>query len=279
MAHGYCVANALSGLAESAFSGFTPSVGAKSYINDGRMGRRMTSATVLLGGGPDRVVDIYVDLGSAQSIASVAVLNHDMCGLPDARVEVWGSSDGITYPRYGYCASLPSAQADRKDMVLPVDPAAGAKRYWLVRLLTTATTNISIGELFFSQTVTSLTRNGAYGSGEGAEIILASSQMQGGERRYAKFGGPLYERRYSFADWSVSELEQLRAMWTATNGPVTPLLWVDDVEATAGPATVSKMRCLYGHIQDARFDWVQDDFGVYQPPGLVLRSRAREMGS
>lgn len=272
MAHGYCVANALSGLAAAAFD-LLPSGANAAYLNDGRMGRMayVDSAS------PALTADFYVDFGSARSLSGIAVLNCNASGLSVANTVEVGASPTTSFAVDGVAIKSASATLG-KDIALQF-PASTAYRYWLVRFRLAAAWRITIGELFALGSITSLTRNGAYGSGEGAEVILASSQMQGGERRYAKFGGPFYERRYSFADWSASELAELQAMWTATDGPVTPMLWVDKVAQTSVAAPAAEQRCLYGHIQDARFDWTQDDFGVYQPPGLVLRSRAREMGS
>jgi hypothetical protein len=282
MAHGYCVANLLSGLASTAIT-TTASVvgGVSSYVNDGRLGRTWILTAIDIGDGSAFILDIKIDLGSALSFQCAAWLNTS--GVPaDASVQLYSDTDGTfdpaPYQPKGNTAFTPTDAVDKKDFVLQF-PASTSYRWLLMRIVRASVFTVSIGELFVGASITSLSREGVYGSGEGEEVIAVSSRMQGGDVRVAKFGGPIAERRYSFADWTAAQLAEAKALWRATNGPVTPLLWIDKVAQTTDAATAAEMRCLYGRIQDARFDWTQDDFGVYQPPGLILRSSGRELGS
>lgn len=281
MAHGYCVANLLSGLASSAVTTTATFIGgSSSYVNDGRLGRTWILTGVL--SGAEYIVDIVVDLGSARSAQCVGWLNA--AGIPfGAALELYCDTDGTfdpaPYSPKNGSTALATDEVDARDIVLQF-PASTAYRWWLMRIKHSAVFTVSIGELFIGGAITSLSRQGAWGSGEGEEVVAVSSRMQGGDVRVAKFGGPIAERRYSFADWNAAQLAEAKALHRAVDGPVTPLLWIDQVAQTSvASASASEQRCLFGRVQDARFDWIQDDFGVYQPPGLVIRSSGREMGS
>jgi hypothetical protein len=280
MAHGYCVANLLSGLASTAITTTATVIGGNSsYVNDGRLGRTWILTAVNIVG--THFCDIKLDLGSAKSAQCIAWLNTS--GVPSGAFvqlfsDVDSSFDPAPYQPKNLTTFGVTDAIDKKDFVLQF-PASTAYRWLLLRITHSSSFTVSIGELFIGASITSLSREGVYGSGEGEEIIAVSSRMQGGDVRVAKFGGPIAERRYSFADWTASQLAEAKALWRATNGPVTPLLWIDKVTQTVNAGTVADMRCMYGRIQDARFDWTQDDFGVYQPPGLILRSSGRELGS
>ena len=278
MAHGYCVANAFSGLSSSAFSESTaPSnTATRAYYNDGRLGRVVVAASSVTS------QEWMVALTGATSLVGVALLNHNLYSLdPTATVSVVaaddsGFSSGVVTAKSA--SPLPSAMSDRKDLVLAF-PAVN-KRYWKIAASWSVAGKPSAGELFGIASITSLSRFGAWGSGEAKEVVVASQRTQSGDLRVSALGGPIHERRYSFADWSAAELQELEALWYATRGPVTPLLWIDSVDAaSSSAATVDDMRCVYGRIQDARFEWTQDDFGIFQPPGMVIQSRGREMGA
>lgn len=277
MASGYCIANALTGLAASAFSEATaPSnTATRAYYNDGRLGRQVVA------GSAGTSQQWKVDLGSAKALVGFAVLNHNLYALSSAaRIKVEGADDS------GFSTNLVEAKAqstvasaviDRKDTVLQFPSVT--KRYWRITADNYSSGTAAVGELFALQSVTSLSRGSAYGSGEGLEMAVAEQRMQTGDLRVAQLGGPIVERRLSFADWTFAELEELRAMWVAASGPVTPLLWIDKVASSATAAAADEQRCVFGRITNASFDWTQDDFGVYQPPSIVIRSGAREIGA
>lgn len=276
MAFGYCVHNECSGLAASAFNcteGAPSDLSTRANFNDGLLGRQVVHASA-------GQVSVVVDLGSAKSIVAAAWLNHNAASLATAQFRVYASSasdfssDIVTVKDATPCGT---ARVERKDIVLNF-PAV-SRRYWLLRVVLGSAGVLKVGELFLGAAVTSLTRGSSYGSGEGAEIVASSLVTQSGDVRVAKLGGPVFERRYSFADWTASELEELHALWDAANGTVTPFLWIDRVASSSSAGALGDGKCLYGRIQDARFDWVQDDFGIYQPPSLVLRSLGREMGA
>lgn len=277
MAHGYCIANALSGLSASAFSESTApaDTATRAYYNDGRMGR------VVAMGSASTSQAWKFDLGSAKALVGVAVLNHNLYSLsPSATIKVEGADDSgfsVNLVEAKAASTVASASIDRKDTVLQFPSVT--RRHWKITASWSPSGVCSVGELFALQSVTSLSRASAYGSGEGLEFAVASHSTQVGEIRSALLGGPIVERRMSFADWSASELEELRSMWIATSGPVRSMLWIDKVASSALAASVDEQRCVFGAIAESSFDWVQDDFGVYQPPSLTIRSRAREVGA
>jgi len=277
MASGYCIANALTGLATSAFSETSaPSnTATRAYYNDGRLGRQSVS------GGSVTSQAWVVDLGAARALVGFAVLNHNLYELsPAATLKVEGADDSgfsVNLVEAKAASTVASAAIDRKDTVL-LFPSV-TKRYWRVTADWTPAGYAEVGELFALQSVTGLSRGSAYGSGEGLEMAVAEQRMQTGDLRVARLGGPIVERRLSFADWTLAELEELKAMWIAASGPVTPLLWIDKVASSVTAAAADEQRCVFGRIVNASFDWTQDDFGVYQPPSITIRSGAREIGA
>lgn len=290
MSYAYVVTNALAGLAASAFT-MTPApsdLTTRAYLNDGRMSRQVVGATAAT----SHTID--VDLGSAQALVGFALLNHNACGLDYASDNYEASvvitaTDNADYVTSSVVAKAATSlvpwrnlnvNANNCDHVLQF--VVVTKRYWRITITTTSGV-LKVGELFAFGTaaspVRSLTRGSAYGSGEGEEVIAVSTQFQSGEQRVVKLGGPVLERRYSWSDFTASQADELRRLWRTTNGPVTPLLWVDAYESVQTAGTAAGMRCIYGRLQTMRFDVTQDDYGVFQPPGFVIRSMGREMGA
>lgn len=276
MAFGYCVQNLCSGLAAADIyiSLGTPSdPSTTTRLCDGRLGRVVTSSSTSL-------LNLVIDLGSSRAVSVASVLNHNLADLSVPEVRVLASEDetfatGIVTAKDW--TSVSALRASRRDTAL-VFPAV-TKRFWLIQISVSADSLMRIGEVFLGASVTGISRGSAYGSGESVDLATSELVTRSGDRLVATLGGQVFERRYSFADWSASELEELHALWDATSGPTSSLLWIDNVVSSASAGAAADTKCLLGRISGASFAWVQDDFGVYQPPSLVIRSLARGIGT
>lgn len=276
MTHAYAVTNKVTGLSATAFTSSSgPSDSTRAALNDGRMDRIFT-CTSASGG-----VTIVIDLGSALSIAGWAVLNSNIAtasGTPTLRVRGADDSAITTNVASAKAASTLNTSAPKhKDHVLQF--AATTRRYWELTWTWTGNFALSIGELFAYATPTTLTRKAVYGSGEGEFYKLARVDLANGEPRAVLLNGPVRRLALKWKDHSASEIAELRTMWRATRGPVTPFLFIPSYEATATAAAASEQEVIYGRLLAEAFDFTQPDYNLYEPPDLVVSSLGREAGS
>ncbi len=74
------------------------------------------------------------------------------------------------------------------------------------------------------------------------------------------------------------ERDELMAMWRATQGGVSNLLYIDLIESTSTAASSAGMQCLWGKLQES-LGWTEGDYQVFGVDGLVLVGQGREVGS
>lgn len=279
-AHAYSTTNALSGLAAPAFTWSNAATTNRSYLNDGRMDRRMVIGSSVASG-----IALVIDLGSAQALSGFAILNSNAAAQKsDAAVRVRAADDsGITTnvvtAKAASTLYAPSSPPRNKDHVLQF--ASVTKRYWeLTWTWTGNVTNFSIGELWAYSAATQLSRRSAYGSTEGKKIFTASESFQVGERRGVFLGGPQRVLQLSWVDLDATARDDLDTLWNLTKGSVAPFLWIQSYEATATAAAASEQDCIFGRLDEDDLPFQNNDFGLYMPAnGLIIRSAGREAGA
>jgi len=274
MAYAYATTNLLAGLAAASFTPTGgPSDATRSYLNDSRMDKRYAfNATA-------STVTMAFDLGSAQTVAGVAVLNSNIASAVAGLFVLQGATDaaftaGLTT---AYSRGSVNVVAPRnKDHVIQI--VAVSKRYWRVVFQWTGTFTLSVGEFFLYGAPTVLTRGSVYGSGESEEYFDVANEMMYGDSRAYLLGGPRRSKHLRFSDFSATDKAEHRALWGATRGRVTPLLWIEKYDAFTDSSDEAQ-ECIFGRLWNPSWQWTQDDYGVYQPSELEIRSLGREVGA
>jgi hypothetical protein len=220
-----------------------------------------------------------VDLGSAQQVDTVAILNHNLASIGTTQSIVVTGADnslftvGPTSP--GTINLGPTSRP--KDSCFSFSSSV-TKRYWRFQFTWSGGGSFAvvIGELVLGR-ATVLTRGELDGSGETERIRAPMVELSNGGQRGVFIGGPVLERILLFSEFTEAQRDILRTMWRDCRGPVAPVLWCDDYVATTTP-TASQQRCLYGHLQMPEFNWRWSDWLLVKPPDIVIRSQAREVG-
>lgn len=277
MTFAYATTNRLTGLTASAFSvttGAGPSGATELYLNDGRMDRQYTFTA------GTTAETLQIDLGSALAVVGVAILNHNLVALGSASVTITAADDsgfttGVVTPKAA--TTLNTTEPKHKDHVLQF--ASVSKRYWRIAMSHAAATALKIGEVFLLAASTQLTRGMLDGSGESEEIISVGNRMMYGATKSTFFAGPIRSKQMKYQDFTEAQLLELRTLWAAVKGPVTPFLWIESYEAVSTAAASAQQDCIFGQIQDARFAWTFVDSLYRQPPGFDIVSLGREVGS
>lgn len=268
MAHGYAYANALAGLAASAFT-WSPSVTTnRSFLNDGEMAKQFELSTAL---------DFYVviDLGAPASLCGFALLNHNATSGQFLVIQGADDSGITTNVASVYSQALDSNAPTNKDHVALF--SATGRRYWKIRILSGASISFKIGEIFgiYTSQLVSLTRKKIYGHGESEQYFINAAKSDTGWSRATFLAGPQRTKRLPFSDLTLTERRALLTMWRASYGGANPLLWIED---TTTPGTASTQECLWGRPSTS-LDWSEDDYGVYSPSEISIESLGREAGS
>jgi hypothetical protein len=245
------------------------------FSNDGRMDKRTTFSTA------SAAENLYLSLSAAKSIAGFAFLNHNFATLGDPKLAIFGSThaDFSSPVQVKAQSTLVVTDPKKKDHVLQF-PAA-SYRYWILELQWSAgSPALALGELFAYSGATQLSRGSIWGSGEREEQKNAVFESYNGNTFAYSLGGPIRSKELLLADWTQSQLAEIQALWRAVKGEATPFLWIEDYESTATAASSAAQECIYGRLTDVDvFDWANDDFSIYQPPKVRVRSLGREIGS
>lgn len=287
-AHAYATTNLLSGLAAAAYTWSNGYAGSdRALVNDGRMDKRVVI------GSPALPFNVVIDLGSAQSVAGVAILNHNLktVGLVDVNVTITGADNAAmtvnpvtakASSEFASYLSTNSREPTNKDHVFQF--AAVSKRYWRLAFAEgggpTTITNAAFGEFFFYAASTALTRKGIYGSGDGVKLYTSELQFDNGESRGVFFGGPVRRKVLRWQDYSTTERDELRKLFYATTGNANRLLFIDSRETSAAAAAAAEQDCIYGRLEGLDdMPFPEMDFSRYQLPDLQVRSLGREVGA
>lgn len=271
--HAYAVTNKAAGLGAAAFTWSDASSTNRTYVNDGRMDKQFATTSILSG------VNVIIDLGSAQAVTAVAVLNSNIATATGAtlKVDAADSADFLTNPVTPKAVTTLVTTAPRqKDHVLQF--ASVSKRYWKLTWAWTGFHQLRIGELFLGQT-TALTRFVSFGGREELEFIGSDFRSRTGETRGHYIAGPIRHRSLPFDDFSESERDELVTMWLATNGGRAALLWCEEYEAVSTAAAAAKQNCIYGKFDKMMWGWSEPDYLRFGPDRFTIRSLGREVGS
>lgn len=261
-----------------AAAAFTPSPGpsdaTRSRLNDKRIDKPFVMVSAATG------LTLDVDLGSAQSVDTVAVLNHNLASTGTTPSIVVTGADNAAFSVNAVSpGSINLASTSRPKDTCFSFSAAVSRRYWRFQFTWGggASFAIQVGELFLG-VATTLTRGELDGSGETERIRAPTVELSNGAPRAIFLAGPVLERSLVFADFTEAQLDTLRTLWRDCKGPAVPVLWCDDYAATTTP-TAAQQKCLYGHLQMPDFAWRWSDFALVKPPDMIVRSQGREVGA
>lgn len=277
MSYAWTVTNALAGLAATNLSWASgPGDATRLFMFDRRMGKQFVCTAAASGN------TLTVDMLAATSLKGWALLNHNLAsfgGTVTVQIQAtddvaWGT--GIVTAKA--VTTLDFTQPHAKDFVLQF-PAV-SKRYWRVILSWTGTQALKVGEIFAYASTTPLTRKDIYGaSGEGHEYRVASVQTDALEERAYLLAGPRRIKRMSWTDNSLTERQELEALFFAAKGPVNPVLFVLNQAEVQTAAAADDTDVMFGKLEASDFAFQFADFSRYATPVLVLRNLGREVGA
>lgn len=278
MSVGYAITNILSGLAATAFTWSSGYTTARSRLNDG------VQDELALGSASAQASGQYlqVDLGSAQTLVGIALLNHNL-GTGSCAVEIQCASDPAfpVSPSTNVAkdaSTINTSAPNEKDTILQF-PGTYSRRYWRIIVTHSGTKTLQIGEVLFLTSITTLSRSPIYGLGEDERFVLNRNESPTGHMRSTYLAGPIRTKRFSFKDMrGTSELGEVMGMWRATRGGNANMLWIDSIESISTAASAEGQACLWGKLQPD-LGWTQPDFNLFDPGGLVLVGQGREVGS
>lgn len=277
MAHGYAVGSALTGLSASSFT-FTnwSTVSNREFLNDGAMDRACFTSVAV-----SSTRYILIDLGTAKSLVGIALLNHNLAtwAAPAVTVEAADNSgmsvNLVTAKASTSLASLLVAPVD-KETVLQF-PAV-SRRYWRLTLSGSGTEAIRIGEILALTSVTTLLRLAAYGRQSSEFYAVNRVESSSGNVRSTYLAGPVRSLRLPFIDLQgATQRDQLMAMWRATYGGASNLLWIETIESINTAATSAGVECVFGKLQPS-LAWRETDYTIFDVDALELRGLGRDVG-
>lgn len=282
----FATTNLLSSLGASSYTWSNAYAGSdRAYVNDGRLDRRVVV------GSATTSINVVIDLGSAQVMKGIALLNHNAVTTLGAAVAVTvkGATDaGITTSVVTVKAATTlanyfsySAREPRNKDHLLAWGGSTSKRYWQVALAYTGTiTNLSFGEMFAFGAVTQMTRHSQYGSDDALEHTLATEvSTLSGDKRSNFLAGPIREKRLAWGDMTATQRDQLLSMHRAARGTVANVLWCTNYVESGTAAADSEQDCMLAHLGSSDFSSPQHDYNLFNPSEFVLTSRGREVGA
>lgn len=274
MAHAYATTNLLTALtATSACTWAAGNASTRARLNDGYLDR-LDGPGSASGG-----TSIVIDLGSAQNVSVVAILNSNIASATSPTIVVEGADNsGISTNVFSAkAATTPATTAPRqKDHALQF--ASTSRRYWRITWAWTGTFALTVGE-FFMGVSTALTRTTVWGPGEAEGYRVTRFETGSGDVRSHFIAGPVRSRTVTFEDLDETERNEVLAMWRASRGGATKTLWLEQQEAVSTAATAAYQDCIFGRFEAENMTWAAPDFGLYAPDSLTIRSLAREVGS
>lgn len=271
--HAYAVTNKLAGLLTSIFTWSNSATDNLARLNDGRMDKKFSV------GAATSTVNLVIDFGAATAIEAIAILNHNLATATSPTIKVEAADDSAITTNAVTAKAATSINQDaprHKDTVLQF--AAVSRRYWRITFAWVGSFNLQIGELFPCLT-TALSRAIVYGNVSGEEYITSRFGAYAGETRGHYIAGPIRTRQLPFEDLDADERDELLALFRATFGGATPLLWIEQYEATSTAADDDHQEVILGRLDEMALTNVEFDFGRYNPSGLTLRSLGREVGA
>lgn len=277
MAYGYITEkqNLARSLAAAAFTSSSgPADATRSRLNDKWMDR-LYSMNVAASG-----VSLSVDLGSAQQVNTIGLLNHTLAliGAGPRTITVQAADDSIFSTGLVTPATITLSATTSRPRDTVVAFGAVTKRYWrfVFAWAGGGSAGIAVGEVVMG-VATTLTRGELDGSGESDRIYAPQVKLANGGVTAITLTGPVLERRLKFVDFNPTEMAFLRTLRRAVAGSV-PLLWCDDWVQTSAPSE-SQQKGLWGHVVEADYDETYTNWRLSTPNDLVLLSQGRETGA
>ena len=274
MSQGYATANALTGLAATAFTWSSAYTTSRDRLNDGVMDAPASSAGSAQASGQTLVIN----LGSAQALVGIAILNHNLAsGACTVRVRAATDAAITTSVVTAKAAStIVTTAPNQKDTVLQFPTVT--KQYWELTFVHTGTKVVTIGEVLALTSITTLSRGTIYGAGETERYVTNRNESATGRVFSTFLGGPIRTMRLPFKDINGRAKGELMTMFRATLGGVTNLLWLDLIESTDTAATDSAQACIWGKIRES-LGWSEDDFNLFSIDALEIVGLGREVGA
>lgn len=286
MTVGYCSGNALTGLAMSIYSwsnAYSMTAAEKAAISDGHLSSLATSGTASAA-----PIHLVMDFGSAVSLRGFALLNHNLNAgawtAPTVRVQHDSASDfsGATTAKAASTIPLLTRGYPTKDTALMF--SSGNARYWRLTFAEASGTPnrvVSLGELYaigVTTPVVSLSRTPIYGEGQALEYLTNEVQLSNGDVSRSMRAGPITTKRFTFADCTEGQRDELLTMWHAGRGGAASLLLMPNYVASSSAAAAAEQDCIFGRLQPT-LGWQQSDYSVFDVDGFELVGRAREIGA
>lgn len=274
MSQGYATANALTGLAATAFTWSSAYTTGRDRLNDGVMDSPAASASSAQASGQT----LIIDLGSAQALVGIALLNHNLAsGACTVLIEADTANTFATAVTAKAATTIATTAPNEKDAVLQFPSVT--KRYWRLTFVHTGTKIVTIGELQALTTITTLSRSTIYAAGESERYMLNRNESMTGAMRSTFLAGPIRTKTLPFKDsQGTSQRNELQSMWRATRGGNTNLLWLEFIESSASAATAAAQECLWGKLQES-LGYVGTDFNLYDVDAFTLVGLSREVGA
>lgn len=286
MAEAFATTNLLSSLGTSSYTWSNAYAGTdNAAMNDGKLDQRVSP------GSPASNIDLVIDLGSAQVMKGIAILNHNLLTVLGAAVtvtvraatDVTITTGVVTAKSATTLASFNSYSARdprNKDHLLAWGGST-SKRYWQLQFAYTGTINdFAIGELFAYNSITTLTRGSQYGSDyDGAHSIVTSVQTLSGDRRAQFLAGPIRQKRVAWSMLTDAQKEQLANLYRDGRAGATNVLWAGSyVESSSGAASADQ-DVMLARLGSDDFSAPMNDYLLHDPGEFVLTSRGREVGA
>lgn len=275
MSSGYGITNLLTGLAASAFtwsSGYTTD---RDKLNDGKQDEVAAGSSSAQASGQT----LTINLGSAQAVAAIALLSHNLAtGACTVAVTYADDSGFTTGTGTAKAASTINTSAPYdKDTVLQFPSVT--KQYWRLTFVHTGTKTLRLGEVLFFGSLTTLSRQSAYGDGESSIFPQNRVRTDTGAERATVLAAEIRTKRLDYKDLrGTSERDELMGMWRAALGGARNLLFVDLISSSATAAAAEAMQCMWAKLAPS-MGWTQDDYALFTITGVTLTGLGREAGS
>lgn len=275
MSQGYATANALTGLAATAFTWSSTYTTGRDKLNDGKGDWLAQSAASAQASGQT----LAFDLGSATALVGIALINHNLA-TGSCTVLIEGADNS------GFSTNLVTAKAATTintsspynlDAVLQFPSVT--KRHWRLTFAHSGTKIVTIAEVLALTSITTLSRKEVFGRGETTRFPQNRTESPTGFQRATALSGQRRTKRLPFKDLrGTSERDELRTMWEAVRGGASNLLYIDEIDSSASAGDAESQQCIWGKLE-AEFGWTEDDFSIYQPNELIITGQGREVAT
>ncbi|HEY0881026.1 MAG TPA: hypothetical protein VGD87_05830 [Archangium sp.] len=280
MSSGYAITNALSGLAPSAFTWSSGYTTGRDRLNDDLMDEVASGSSSAQASGQY----LQIDLGSVTEVAAIVLLNHNLasgsCAVYIDQSTTAAFTPGPNTVTVKAASTITTTAPNQKDTILQLPQSTTATaRYWRIYFTHSGTKTITLGEVLFLSSITSLSRSYTYGNSESERVVTNRVESVTGSIRSTYVAGPIRTKRFAFKDaQGESQRNELMGMWRNTRGGTRNLLWIDTIESTSTAASAAAQTCIWGRLGDTH-GWTNNDYDLFDVDGFELVSQGREVGS